>query len=72
MDSPEAQRLRVALDLYEAGVQMLRQRLRRERPAASETEIDAAVNAWLLVRPGAVDGDCIGRPSHRFERNQIE
>ena len=58
--------------MYEAGEQMLRQRLRRERPAASGAEIDAEVNAWLLVRPGAVDGDCPGRPSQRFERFRIE
>lgn len=72
MDSPEAQRLRLALDMYDVGEQMLRQRLKRERPTAGEAEIDAEVNTWLLTRPGAQYGDCLGRPSHRFERTCID
>ncbi|HEU4350009.1 MAG TPA: hypothetical protein VFR35_19705 [Actinoplanes sp.] len=67
MDTAVAQRLRLALDMYEVGEQMLRQRLRRERPGASTSEIDAEVSAWLLNRPGATNGDSTGRPSHRFE-----
>jgi hypothetical protein len=60
-DSPEMQRLRTALDLFELGERMLRQRLRREQPDAAEAEIDEAVRRWLRRRPGAEDGDAVGR-----------
>jgi Rv0078B-related antitoxin len=67
VDTPEAQRMRLALDMYEMGETLLRGRLRRERPTATSDDIDAEVRAWLLRRPGAVYGDSAGRPSHRFE-----
>lgn len=57
MSSPAAARLRAALELFELGVQMYRQRLRRERPAATERELDDEVQRWLLHRPGAERGD---------------
>jgi Rv0078B-related antitoxin len=65
-DSAAARRLRLALDMYEFGVQMQRARLRRLNPAASEADIDVAVQKWLLTRPGAAEGDGVGKPSHRF------
>lgn len=40
-----------ALDLYQFDEQMQRSRLRRERPGASEKELDAAVRAWCCARP---------------------
>lgn len=48
------ERLRIALDLFEAGVDIMRQRLRRERPDASEEEIEREVEAWLRSQD---DGD---------------
>ncbi|MGE5827740.1 MAG: hypothetical protein ACM30G_05160 [Micromonosporaceae bacterium] len=45
-----ADRLRLALDMYEFGEAMQRARLRRERPTATAAEIDAAVQHWLLWR----------------------
>ncbi len=63
MTSPAAQRLRLALDMYEAGEQMMRQRIRRDRPTASAQEVEAEVSAWLLNRPP----DSPGRASRRFE-----
>jgi hypothetical protein len=45
--------MRTALELFELGEKMLRQTLRRKRPEASEAEIEAAVVAWRLRRPGA-------------------
>jgi hypothetical protein len=56
-----AERLRVAFDLFDAGVAMHRMTLRRERPECSEAEIDDALDAWLATRPGAEDGDAPGR-----------
>jgi hypothetical protein len=56
-----ARRLRLALELYEAGEAMMRQRLRREHPHLSEREIEARLMAWLMERPGAELGDAAGR-----------
>ncbi len=61
-----AYNLRLALDMYEVGEQMVRQRLRREYPDAGPQEIEAKVRSWRAHRPGAVDGDAVGRPSRRF------
>jgi hypothetical protein len=55
-------RLRVALELFEAGVAMRRQGIRRQHPAWSDAEVEAAVSAWLQERPGAEHGDATGRP----------
>lgn len=57
-----ARRLQVALDLFEAGVAMMRQKLRREHPDWSEAEVEARLSAWLQERPGAEHGDAAGRP----------
>lgn len=57
-------RLRLALDMAEAGEQMLRLRLRRDHPDWDDAQVASAVQAWRLDRPGAVDGDCAG-PSFR-------
>ncbi len=60
-----AERLWVALELYEVGERMLRQRLRREQPHATPDEIDAEVGRWLRRRPGAEHGDYPGPRSAR-------
>jgi hypothetical protein len=57
--------LSVALELYEVGERMLRQRLRRERPHATLEEIDVKVGEWLRRRPGAEHGDYPGARSAR-------
>ena len=63
MDSALAsQRFRTALDLFEAGVGMMRQNLRRRFPDADEKEIAERLAQWLQERPGAEHGDCTGRP----------
>ncbi|MGH3929254.1 MAG: hypothetical protein ACRDTF_04680 [Pseudonocardiaceae bacterium] len=58
-------RFRAALELYEVGENMLRQRLRREHPEATAQDIDAAIAAWLQCRSGAEHGDHPGPPSSR-------
>jgi hypothetical protein len=60
-----AERLGIALELYEVGERMLRQRLRRERPQATPDEIDVEVGRWLRRRPGAEHGDYPGPRSAR-------
>lgn len=57
-----AERLRIALDLFEFGTDMMQQKLRREDPDATEGEIQARLMAWLQERPGAEFGDGAGRP----------
>lgn len=47
--TPEAKRLQSALEMHEFGVQLYRQRMRRERPEASSTEIDGLVRRWLTA-----------------------
>ncbi|MFO0985264.1 MAG: hypothetical protein U1E76_26630 [Planctomycetota bacterium] len=55
-----AERLRLALDLYELGEVMMRQQLRRRHPAASAAEIEQLLVDWLHTRPGAEYGDAAG------------
>lgn len=52
---------RATLDLHATGVALMRQNLRRERPHASDDDIDALLRRWLHERPGADAGDCPGR-----------
>lgn len=59
------ERLRIALDLADVGEQMMRARLRRESPDATDEQLDAAVVRWLRHRPGAPHGDHPGPPSTR-------
>jgi hypothetical protein len=56
------QRLRVALDLFESGVDLMRQNLRRRHPDAGDAEIEAKLDEWLSERPGAECGDAEGTP----------
>ena len=53
---------RLTLDLFDSGVQLMRQNLRRRNPQADAQEIDRQRRAWLQDRPGAQYGDCPGRP----------
>jgi len=59
--SPRARRLRLALDLFDAGLAMHRQTLRRRHPDADDAEIERRISAWLIDRPGAEHGDVAGR-----------
>jgi len=57
--SPEATsaRLQLALSMFDDALDMLRLKLRRAKPNASDAEIEAEVAAWVSRRPGAEDGD---------------
>jgi hypothetical protein len=59
-----ARTFRLTLDLFDAGVRLMRQNLRRRDPAADEQEIDRKLGAWLRERPGAEHGDSAGRQVH--------
>ena len=58
-----AARLRMALDLFETGVEMMRQKLRRDHPDLADHEVEARLGSWLRERPGAEFGDAVGRPA---------
>jgi hypothetical protein len=57
-----AERLRLALELHEAGVALMRCNLKRRFPGASDKEIEDRLVAWLQERPGAEQGDAVGTP----------
>lgn len=51
----------VAIELLELALLMRGERHRREHPEATEEEVAAVVQAWKVDRPGAPNGDAIGR-----------
>lgn len=53
---------RTTLDLFNTGLELMRQNLRRQHPQANEAAIDRRLHQWLLERPGAELGDSAGRP----------
>jgi len=59
--APDA-KLRLALSLFESGVALMRQNLRRHHPEDSDARIEELLVAWLRTRPGAEHGDAAGRP----------
>lgn len=63
-DTQEARaaRLRIVLELADAGLEMMRQNLRRAHPLESDAEIDERLLKWLRHRPGAEYGDAWGQP----------
>jgi hypothetical protein len=56
-----ASNLRIALEMFGLGESIMRQTLRRTYPAASESEVEAKLSAWLSERPGAEFGDAPGK-----------
>jgi hypothetical protein len=48
------------LDLFETGLHIMRQNLKRAHPEATDQEIDRRLRQWLHERPGAELGDCGG------------
>ena len=57
---------RTTLDLFDTGLDLMRQNLRRSHPEAGDDEIERLLRQWLLDRPGAKYGDCLGRPVDRL------
>ena len=43
-------RLQTALDLFEAGIELVKARKQREHPEADSKTLDLMVQAWLLER----------------------
>ena len=59
--SDAAARVQAALDLFETGVDLMRQNLRRRHPDETREEIERKLGDWLADRPGAKYGDSAGR-----------
>jgi hypothetical protein len=55
-------RLHAALAMYDEGVALMRQNLRRRMPDADEAAIDRALSKWLDDRPGDAPGRVIPWP----------
>jgi len=62
MSADPASRFRLALDLFDTGEAMMRQRIRRLHPDWTSAQIESRLVRWLHERPGAEDGDAAGRP----------
>jgi hypothetical protein len=56
-----AAKLRLAFELFEAGVDLMRQKLRRQHPDLDAAAIERLVAEWVSTRPGAEHGDTIVR-----------
>jgi len=59
-------RLRMAFELYDFGVAVMRQNIKRAFPTAADSEINRRLLEWLEHRPGAELGDGEGVIAHRF------
>ncbi|MDJ0763305.1 MAG: hypothetical protein QNJ97_09980 [Myxococcota bacterium] len=54
-------RLCLAFELFEAGLEIMRQNLKRRYPGCGVNEIERMLEEWLLERDGAPHGDVSGR-----------
>lgn len=61
MSQRDAEGVALAFELTQLGIEMQAQRYRRQHPHASDEDVTAFVQAWLLERPGAPNGDADGR-----------
>lgn len=61
----DSEKLRQAIEMVDAGIEMMHLNLRRQFPEDSEEGIAARLLTWLHERPGAPHGDGVGVPSSR-------
>jgi len=61
-DLSPVEKLGLALDLFESGVDVMRHNLYRKYPSETRDEIEERLLDWLRTRPGAEHGDAVGRP----------
>lgn len=57
-----ADAFQTTLELFDTGLALMRQNLRRSHLEADDEEIERLLHEWLVHRPGAESGDCPGRP----------
>jgi hypothetical protein len=68
-DPSVQQRARETFELFEVAVSLVRARLRREHPDATDQEIDEFVREWLVHESGGALGD---PPPEGFRLRRIE
>jgi len=61
-----AEKLRIAFELHETGRRMYLQTLKRKHRGLSDEQLHAESLNWLLLPPGAENGDSPGPRSGRF------
>jgi hypothetical protein len=59
--SDPARKLRLACELFDLGVAIMTENLRRRHPGISRAALREKVKRWIQTRPGAELGDCPGR-----------
>ena len=64
----DAERLRLALAMQAEGATLMRENLRRKHPKATEAELDALLEKWLLDRPMDAPGREIRWPRRKRRR----
>jgi hypothetical protein len=62
MELSPAEKLSLAFELFESGIDIMRQNLRRRYPEDTPDGIEARLETWLRTRPGAEHGDAEGCP----------
>jgi hypothetical protein len=55
-------KLLLALEMFDFGVAIKEQSLRRDHPELSDEEVKERLREWLHTRPGAEFGDAPGKP----------
>jgi hypothetical protein len=58
---PTATAFQLTMDLFEAGVDIMRHNLSRQHPDETAAQVERRLAQWLRDRPGAKFGDCSGR-----------
>ena len=61
--SPVVEAFRATLDLFQTGIDLMRQNLRRRHPEAAEEDVERLLHEWLIHRPGAESRRLSGRPA---------
>lgn len=56
--TPEAERMRSALEMHDLGVKLYQQRMRREHPDVGRSEIEGLVRSWLTAPRPTRDCAC--------------
>src|SRR5262245_16526348 len=63
-----ANKLKVAFEMFDLGITMMRQSLRRRNPRATKRQIDDLLAEWLASRPLGVPGRHVAWPRPSLPR----
>lgn len=62
MEETAGEKLQLAFDMFEFGLDMQRKKLARLHPNKTPQELEALLTDWLQNPVTAPDGDCLGLP----------